>query len=98
LRPAAHKRFILLATVPLTVAALARWPVALLHGHPYVAMLFSEIFVLMLVLYDVWSVRRVHRATLGAGAFLIIVQQLSIPIGTTNAWHAFAGWVQSIAR
>ncbi len=96
--PSAHKRFILLATVSLTVAALVRWPFALLHGHVFVAMLFSDIFVLVLVVYDVWSMRRVHRATLGAGAFLIIVQQLSIPIGATSAWHAFAGWVQSIAR
>jgi hypothetical protein len=61
-------------------------------------MLFSDIFVLLLVFYDLWSMHRVHRATLGAGAFLILVQQLSIPMGATSGWHAFAGWVQSIAR
>ena len=36
--------------------------------------------------------------TLWARTFLILVQQVRIPIGKTAAWHAFAGWAQSLNR
>jgi hypothetical protein len=96
--PRAHKRFILVATTALMVAAIARWPLAVVHRKPPVAMLFSYILLLLLAAYDLWSTRKVHHATLWAGAFLIIVEQLALPIGKTAAWHAFATWVQTVAR
>jgi FtsH-binding integral membrane protein len=96
--PPAHKRLILIATIGLTIAAIARWPLAMVNRDPVAAGRFSYIFLLMLAAYDLWSTRRVHRATLWAGAFLIFVQQVRTPIGTTAAWHAFASWVQSSAR
>jgi hypothetical protein len=96
--PPAHKRLILVATVSLTIAAIARWPLALVHRNPIRAALFSYLFLLILAAYDLWSTRKVHRATLWAGTFLIIVQQIRIPVGKTAAWHAFATWVQSMAR
>jgi hypothetical protein len=96
--PPAHKRLILVATTALLIAAIARWPFVIVHGNVRMAALFSYIFLLFLVAYDLWSTRKVHRALLWAGAFLVFVEQISIPIGKTAAWHAFAGWVQSLAR
>ncbi len=96
--PPAHKRLILVGTVALMVAAIARWPFAMVHRNPAVAGRFSYIFLLMLVAYDLWSTRKVHRATLWAGAFLIFVEQIAPPIGSTAAWHTFATWVQHLAR
>ena len=96
--PPAHKRLILVATTALMIAAIARWPLDLVHRNAIMAGTCSYIFLLMLAAYDLWSTRKVHRATLWAGAFLIVVQMIRIPIGTTAAWHAFASWVQSIAR
>jgi hypothetical protein len=96
--PPAHKRLILVATVALMIAAIARWPLALVHRNPIKAALLSYLFLLILVAYDLWSTRKVYRATLWAGAFLILVQQVRIPIGKTAAWHAFASWAQSVAR
>ncbi len=96
--PPAHKRLILVATIALLIAAIARWPFAIVHRIPVRAALFSYAFLLILVAYDLWSTRKVHRATIWAGAFLIFVQQIRIPIGKTAAWHAFATWVQTIAR
>jgi len=52
----------------------------------------------MLVGYDLWSKRKVHRATLRAGTFLLLVQQIRPFIGPTAMWHAFASWVESVAR
>jgi hypothetical protein len=96
--PPAHKRLILVATVALMIAAIARWPLALVHGNPIRAALLSYVFLLILVAYDLWSTRKVYRATVWAGAFLILVQQIRIPIGKTAAWQAFASWAQSLAR
>ncbi len=96
--PPAHKRLILVATIALMIAAIARWPFVIVHGKAPMATLFSYIFLVVLMAYDLWSTRKVHRATLWAGAFLIFVQQIRIPIGKTAGWHAFASWAQSLGR
>ncbi len=95
--PSAHKRFILIATIALLIAAIARWPFAAFLGKPIAATLFSYVFLLLLVAYDLWSIRKVHRATLWAGVFLVVVQQIRVPIGQTATWHAFSGWARSLA-
>lgn len=93
----AHKRFILVATIALMIAPIARWPIALVYHNPQMAALATYTFLLLMVGYDLWSTHKIHRATLWAGTFLIFVQQIRIPIGNTHVWQAFAGWVQSIA-
>jgi FtsH-binding integral membrane protein len=94
---AAHKRIIYVATVGLLIAAIARWHVPLVRGATRAA-IASYVFLILLAAYDLWSIRRIHRATLWASGFLIFVQQVRLPIGRTAAWHSFAGWIQSIAR
>jgi FtsH-binding integral membrane protein len=94
--PSTHKRLIFVGTVALMIAAIARWPIWT-HRDPITATLVSYVFLLMLVAYDLWSTRKLDRATIWAGAFLVVVQQIRIPIGKTAAWHAFATWVQTIS-
>ena len=96
--PAAHKRLILVATTALLIAAIARWPYTMVHRKPMMAALASYVFLLILIAYDLWSTRKVHRATIWAGAFLVFVQQIRIPIGKTAAWHAFASWALSLSK
>ena len=96
--PSAHKRIIYVATVGVLIAAIARFPLHWLFHNAAHAAIASYAFLLALVAYDLWSMRKVHRATLWAGALLIFVQQIRLPIGKTVAWHAFAAWVQSVAR
>lgn len=96
--PQVHKRLIIVATIGLLIAAIARWPMTFLFRNAVMAALLSYIFLLVLVAYDLWTSRKVHRATLCAGGFLIFVQQIRIPIGKTAAWHAVANWVQYHAR
>jgi hypothetical protein len=95
--PPAHKRLILTGTIALLIAAIARWPFAPVYQNPIAAALVL-VFLLMLVVYDLWSIRKVHRATLWAGAFLIVVQQIRVPLGKTPAWHAFASWAQPVVH
>ncbi len=97
--PPAHKRLILVATTALTIAAVARWPVGFIQHNPiWVAVLCTYGFLLLLVVYDLWVMRKVHSATIWARAFLIVVQQVRVPLGQTAAWHAFATWAGDPAK
>ncbi|HTQ60099.1 MAG TPA: hypothetical protein VMI32_07750 [Candidatus Solibacter sp.] len=78
------------------IAAISRWPFAVVHRKPLVAALLSYAFLLLLVTYDLWSTHKIHRATIWASAFLIFVQQIRFPIGQTAAWHSFATWAQHL--
>jgi hypothetical protein len=98
LDPPAHKRYIYIATIALLTPAIARLPFAFVFRKSPIVALLAIGFLLVLVGYDLWSTRRVHRATLWAGSFLILVLQTRVPIGKTAAWHAFAGWVQHLVR
>jgi hypothetical protein len=96
--PPAHKRLILIATSALLIAAVSRWPFAAVNNKLLVATLISDTVVFLIVAYDLFSTHRVHRATLYAGVFLIVAQQIRFPIAQTAAWHAFASWALSIAN
>jgi len=96
--PPMHKRLIILATTGLLTAAISRWPVAIFHHKTMASMRFSYTFALLVILYDLWSSHKIHRVTLAASAFLIVVGQAAFPIGRTAAWHGFARWVESVVR
>jgi len=96
--PSTHKRIIYIVTVGVLIAAIARFPLLWLFHNAAHAAIASYAFLLMLFAYDVWSIHKLHRATISASAFVILVQQIRLPIGKTAAWHAFAAWVQSAAR
>jgi len=92
-----HKRILTIATISLMGAPISRWPFDFVYHHSRPTMLVNYVFLLVLVVYDLWSTRRIHPATLWAAAFLIFVDQIRLPIGHTAAWHAFAAWAQSLA-
>ena len=96
--PPAHKRLILIATMALMPAAIIRWHFAVVHRKAPAAVHFSYIFLLILLAYDLWSAHKLHRATIWAGTFLIMLQEMAFPAGRTASWHAFAHWVESTAR
>jgi hypothetical protein len=98
LDPPTHKRFIYIATIALLTPAIARLPFAFVFRKSSVVALLADGFVLALVGYDLWSTRRIHRATLWAGSLLIFVLQIRVPIGNTAAWHAFAASVRHLVR
>jgi len=92
--PAAHKRLILIATIALLDAPTGRPPFTVITARPFFDSVFVYAFLLLLVAYDLWSTRKVHRATMWAAAFVVVVGQLRVPIGSTAVWHTFASWAQ----
>lgn len=96
--PAAHKRFILIATVALLGVAFTRFHVAFLYRTIFPALCASYSFLFLLALYDLWSAHKLHRATWTGSAIVIGVGFLRFPLAHTSAWQAFAIWVQTHAR
>jgi hypothetical protein len=92
-QPAAHKRLILIATIGITDAAVGRWPVALLQQKPQLQNLVMLGFVLLVVVYDLVSLHRVHKVTVWASAVLMIVLLGAIPLGMTPLWQSFASFM-----
>jgi hypothetical protein len=96
--PAAHKRLIMIATIALLDAPTGRPPFTVITARPFFDSTFIFLFLLLLIAYDLWSTGKVHRATAWAAAFVVVVGQLRVPIGSTAAFHSLANWVQAIAR
>jgi hypothetical protein len=87
-----HKRLVLIATLELVIAAVARWPGVLPHG-PVAFFGITDLFLAALVVYD-WRTRgRIHPATLWGGLFLVVWQPLRLAIGFTAPWAAFTTWL-----
>lgn len=93
-KPDSHKRLILLATVGLTEAALGRFPwVQMGIGPAQGAVVGLGILVLLVVLYDLISLHRVHKATMWAAPLTFVLGAFAVPIGMTAGWHRFAGFM-----
>jgi len=85
-----HKRLMLLATIGILDAAVARLPFEFLRTSTWSYLPATDVFLLSAILYDVVSRRRVHQAYVWGGLVLIIEQALRIPVGETAVWQAIA--------
>lgn len=95
-RPDVHKRLMMLATISILAAAIARLPLAIMKAGPPAFFGLTDAFVLICVLYDLVTLRRVHRTTILAGLFIIASQPLRLMLGGTQAWLTFASWLTSL--
>lgn len=92
-RPDVHKRLMLLATISILAAAIARLPLAIMRAGPPAFFGLTDVFVVACVLYDLVTLRRIHRATALAGLFIVASQPLRLMLGGTHAWLSFAAWL-----
>ncbi len=90
-RPDAHKRLIMVATMGLVAAAFGRFPWDRI-GFPPAAGAVTGLGILLLIfiVYELVSIRRIHRSTMWAAPLVFASVALAVPIGMTPAWHAFA--------
>jgi hypothetical protein len=88
-----HKRLLLLATISILPAAIARLPFALLQAGPLAFFGLTDLFIVLCLLYDLLSRGRFHRTTVWGGLLLVLSQPLRLLIGDTYAWLAFANWL-----
>ena len=89
-----HKRLMLLATIAILPAAVARLPFAFIQQYGPLAFFgLSDLFIVPCLIYDIVTRRRPHRATVLGGALIVISHPLRLVIGNTHAWLAFATWL-----
>ncbi len=96
--PQTHKRLMLLATIALLPPALARYVILYLGFGPPVVLALSVLFVVPLVVWDLRTLGRVHRATLWGGLVVVGSMPLRLAIGFTSGWLAFADWAVGLVR
>jgi len=84
--PQRHKRLMLLGTIALSDAGIARVPLFHTLLPPW---LDPTVFMLIpLVVWDLATLRRVHPTTVKGGLLVAAALLLSVPIGMTEPWHA----------
>jgi len=89
-RPQTHKRLMLLATISLLDAPIARLPFAIVSATTWGFYVFTDLFLVAAILYDIVTRRRVEKAYAWGMLVIVIGQLLRTPLGETMAWHAFA--------
>jgi hypothetical protein len=107
-KPETHKRLMLLASISLLDAAVARWFLTFLAppgplGPPPVPVtippaLVAYLLLVAAIVYD-WRTRgRPHPVYVYGGIALIAVKLLNWPISATPLWHFFAGGILAMAQ
>ena len=92
-RPDMHKRLMLLATLSILSAAIARLPFEILKAGAPAFFGLMDLFILGVLLYDLITRRRIHRATAWGTLLIVGSQPLRLMIGATSAWLTFAAWL-----
>ena len=89
-----HKRLMLLATIAILPAAVARLPFAFIQQYGPLAFFgLSDLFIVPCLIYDIVMRGRPHRATVLGGALIVISHPLRLVIGSTHTWLVFATWL-----
>jgi FtsH-binding integral membrane protein len=83
-----HKRLLLLATISVVTAGVARFFVTIGMPGPLGLFLGTDVFVLVLVVYDFALRGRLHPATLWGGALVVVFKPMLLAVAFTPAWLA----------
>jgi len=92
-RPETHKRLMLLATIGLLAAPIARLSLQVLRYGPPAFFGLADLFVVACLVYDLVSRRRVQPATAWGAALVVASQPFRLWFGGTAAWLTFASWI-----
>ena len=89
-----HKRLMLLATIGILPAAVARLPFDFILQYGPIAFFgLADLFIIPCLIWDLATRGRPHRATVLAAALIVISQPVRLVIGNTHAWIVFATWL-----
>jgi hypothetical protein len=96
-QPQSHKRLMLLASISISEAGIARWPFGAMTGPSPVPGfarmdLVADAFLLPMLAWDLASRGRPHPVTLWGGAVLLASHPLRALLSQTEGWLAFARW------
>jgi hypothetical protein len=89
-RPETHKRLMLLATLSLLDAAVARWPIPGIGDAPLTYYAITDAFIAAAMLYDFASRRSVSPVYVWGGLAIVVEQWARDPLGATAIWQSLA--------
>ncbi|HTQ62958.1 MAG TPA: hypothetical protein VMI32_22245 [Candidatus Solibacter sp.] len=89
----AHKRLMLIGTVSLLGPALSRWPFAFVFSSYLVFFGILDSFLIFLIVFDLFSRGRFHRATIWGSLLILFSQYLMHPLAHATFWHRFTLWL-----
>lgn len=92
-RSGVHKRLMLLATIAMVDAAIARLPGIMMMGPP-VFFLLQDLLLLACVIYDRRTIGRIQPVTIWGGLLIVISQPLRLIVSQTPLWLAFGDWIK----
>ena len=92
-RSETHKRLMLIATLSLLAAPVARLPVALAAAGPLFYFGVVDLLLLTGVLYDFATRRKVHPVYVWGGLAILASQVIRLALSGTDAWLAVAAWL-----
>ena len=94
-RPDVHKRLIMFGTIGIVGAAFGRFPWDKIGLPPAAgAMVGVGGLLLLFVIFELITIRRIHRTTMWAAPLVFASVALAVPIGMTGAWHSFAAMLK----
>jgi hypothetical protein len=82
-----------LVTIALLAAPVARLPLAILQAGPPAFFGLADLLLVPCVVYDLVTGRRIHPATAWGGLLIVASQPLRLLLGGTGACLAFAAWL-----
>jgi hypothetical protein len=84
-----HKRLMLLATIGILDAAVARWPLAVMANGPVAFFAITDLYILPCFAFDLASRGRLHPANLWGGMLIVASQIARLMVWHTTGWIAF---------
>lgn len=84
-----HKRLMILGTMAIMGPAIARWN----FGVPVtLGVIFA--LPLLVVVYDLWALKRVHLATAVATVLTALWVFTIVPFSKLTLWHQWVAWIR----
>jgi hypothetical protein len=90
---ASHKRLMILGTMAMIGPAINRWPFPASIRIPGTIAVYVAL-PLLIVLYDLWSRRRIHRCTLISYALIATGMLTLVPLATMPFWTTWVSWIR----
>jgi len=96
-KPASHKRLMLLASISLLGAPIARIPLMVPQLPFWLDAVVYTAFTVAMGYWDFETRGKVRPETLYGGPAIVVLTLAALPIGSTAAWQNIATWMMSFA-
>jgi hypothetical protein len=88
---ASHKRLMILGTMAILGPAIGRWPIPF---NPVVVLSIYACLPLLVVAYDIWSRRLIHRSTAIAYAMIVAKALTVLPLSRLGVCQQVIAWIR----